>query len=55
MEDIGCRILLGNTYHLAYKPTGDILEQFGGRSWNNVWMNNFIKDFISSLDGSIIS
>lgn len=30
MESLGCRILLGNTYHLAYKPTGDLLETFGG-------------------------
>ena len=26
MEEMGCRLLLANTYHLAYKPEGDILE-----------------------------
>jgi Queuine/archaeosine tRNA-ribosyltransferase len=30
MEELGCRILLGNTYHLAYKPGGELLEKFGG-------------------------
>ena len=27
---MGCRLLLGNTYHLAYKPGGDVIEKVGG-------------------------
>lgn len=30
MEDMDCRLLLGNTYHLAYKPGGDVIEKVGG-------------------------
>ena len=30
MELLDCRILLGNTYHLAYQPGGDKMEEFGG-------------------------
>ncbi len=30
MEDMDCRLLLGNTYHLAYKPGGDVIEKAGG-------------------------
>lgn len=53
MEDLGCRILLGNTYHLAYKPTGDILEKFGG---SNFFWGGYLteKGYINSQAGSII-
>jgi len=44
MEDLGCRILLGNTYHLAYKPTGDLLEQFGGLHNFAGWKYNILTD-----------
>ena len=30
MEHIQCRLLLANTYHLAYKPGGDLIEKMGG-------------------------
>jgi len=53
MEAIGCRLLLGNTYHLAYKPTGDLLEKFGGIEfvlWN---VGDNEKDYINLQDGNI--
>lgn len=30
MEDFGCKILLGNTYHLANQPGADLIDEFGG-------------------------
>merc|ERR1719394_657696 len=30
MKALGCKILLGNTFHLANRPTCDLLERFGG-------------------------
>lgn len=44
MEALGCRILLGNTYHLAYKPTGDLLETFGGLHNFSGWKYNILTD-----------
>jgi queuine tRNA-ribosyltransferase len=32
MGDMDCRLLLGNTYHLAYKPGGDVIEKAGGKN-----------------------
>lgn len=30
LEDIGCQIILGNTYHLALRPTSELLDEVGG-------------------------
>ncbi|XP_078441281.1 uncharacterized protein LOC144711223 isoform X2 [Wolffia australiana] len=30
LEDIGCQIILGNTYHLALRPTAELLDDMGG-------------------------
>lgn len=30
MEDLNCRILLSNTYHLESKPTSEYIKEFGG-------------------------
>ncbi|KAL4294713.1 hypothetical protein AHAS_Ahas18G0255600 [Arachis hypogaea] len=30
LERIGCQIILGNTYHLALRPTSELLEEAGG-------------------------
>ena len=56
MENIGCRILLGNTYHLALKPTGDLLDTFGGKQPLIYEMSTYFykKDSINFVDGSII-
>ena len=39
IENLKCQIFLCNTYHLANKPTGDLLEKFNG-------IHNFILVFI---------
>ena len=30
MEELGCRLLLGNTYHLALQPGADYIKNAGG-------------------------
>ncbi|CAA6664369.1 unnamed protein product [Spirodela intermedia] len=30
LEDIGCQIILGNTYHLALRPTAELIDDMGG-------------------------
>ena len=30
LKDIGCQILLGNTYHLHLRPGSDLVSDFGG-------------------------
>ena len=30
LEDIGCQIILGNTYHLELRPGAELLDQVGG-------------------------
>eukprot|EP00268_Persea_americana_P020310 TRINITY_DN20510_c0_g1_i30.p1 TRINITY_DN20510_c0_g1~~TRINITY_DN20510_c0_g1_i30.p1 ORF type:complete len:212 (-),score=22.97 TRINITY_DN20510_c0_g1_i30:834-1469(-) len=30
LEDIGCQIILGNTYHLALRPTAELIDELGG-------------------------
>lgn len=44
MELLDCRILLGNTYHLAYQPGGDKMESFGGLHEFMNWKNNILTD-----------
>lgn len=44
MEDLGCRLLLANTYHLAYKPGGDLLESVNGLHNFVNWKYNILTD-----------
>lgn len=44
MDDMGCKLLLANTYHLAYKPSGDLLEKIGGLHKFINWKNNILTD-----------
>jgi len=44
MELLDCRILLGNTYHLAYQPGGDKMEEFGGLHEFMNWKYNILTD-----------
>ena len=30
LEEIGCQIILGNTYHLALRPTSELIDELGG-------------------------
>jgi tRNA-guanine family transglycosylase len=49
MEDMNCRLLLGNTYHLAYRPGAKILKDVGG-----IIENKNIKVYITLQIGNII-
>ena len=44
MENIDCRIILGNTYHLNYSPTGDFLQKAGGLHKFMNWNRNILTD-----------
>ncbi|EGR29008.1 queuine tRNA-ribosyltransferase, putative [Ichthyophthirius multifiliis] len=44
MENLNCRLLLGNTYHLAYQPGGDFLEKVGGLHKYMNWKYNILTD-----------
>ncbi|CAD8107370.1 unnamed protein product [Paramecium sonneborni] len=44
MDDMGCKLLLANTYHLAYKPSGDLLEKVGGLHKFVNWKHNILTD-----------
>jgi len=44
MDNLKCKLLLANTYHLAYKPGGDLLEKFGGLHKFANWKNNLLTD-----------
>ncbi|CAD8178805.1 unnamed protein product [Paramecium octaurelia] len=44
MDDLGCKLLLANTYHLAYKPGGDLLEKVGGLHKFVNWKHNILTD-----------
>jgi len=44
MENLGCRLLLSNTYHLAYQPGGDYLEKHGGLHKFMNWKYNILTD-----------
>ncbi len=43
-DDIGARIILGNTYHLYLRPGLDILEQAGGLHRFNGWEGPILTD-----------
>lgn len=44
LHDIGAQIILGNTYHLALRPTTDVVEKMGGlakfQGWNGPTMTD---------------
>ena len=44
MRDMGCRILLGNTYHLANQPGTRILDLFSGLHRFMDWDRNILTD-----------
>ncbi len=44
MEELGCMILLSNTYHLAYKPGEKFLEEVGGLHRFMNWKRNILTD-----------
>eukprot|EP00429_Kryptoperidinium_foliaceum_P013064 CAMPEP_0176027210 /NCGR_PEP_ID=MMETSP0120_2-20121206/13341_1 /TAXON_ID=160619 /ORGANISM="Kryptoperidinium foliaceum, Strain CCMP 1326" /LENGTH=460 /DNA_ID=CAMNT_0017360415 /DNA_START=30 /DNA_END=1408 /DNA_ORIENTATION=+ len=44
MEALGCRILLGNTFHLANRPTTALLDKCGGLHNFMQWKGNILTD-----------
>lgn len=44
VEDLGFRLILGNTYHLYLRPGIEIIEQFGGLHGFSSWPHNILTD-----------
>ncbi|KAL8261488.1 hypothetical protein R6Q59_025537 [Mikania micrantha] len=44
LEDIGCQIILGNTYHLALRPTSELIDEFGGLHKFMNWPRALLTD-----------
>ena len=44
MEGLGCRLLLGNTYHLNHKPGHKRLASVGGLHQFMNWRGNLLTD-----------
>ena len=44
VDDVGCQIILGNTYHLANRPGADLIEEMGGLHKFMNWNNNILTD-----------
>eukprot|EP00928_Gymnodinium_smaydae_P015670 TRINITY_DN15802_c0_g1_i1.p1 TRINITY_DN15802_c0_g1~~TRINITY_DN15802_c0_g1_i1.p1 ORF type:complete len:477 (-),score=98.95 TRINITY_DN15802_c0_g1_i1:102-1457(-) len=44
MQELGCQILLGNTYHLANRPTCELLRKCGGLHNLMQWPGNILTD-----------
>lgn len=41
---MGCKIILGNTYHLGHRPGGDVMESVGGLHEFMKWNGNLLTD-----------
>ncbi|KAL0368850.1 UNVERIFIED_CONTAM: Queuine tRNA-ribosyltransferase catalytic subunit [Sesamum calycinum] len=44
LEDIGCQIILGNTYHLALRPTSELIDELGGLHKFMNWPRALLTD-----------
>ena len=44
VEEIGYKLILGNTYHLYLRPGLDVLEKFGGLHKFSNWNHNILTD-----------
>ncbi|KAL2641425.1 hypothetical protein R1flu_009012 [Riccia fluitans] len=44
LEELGCQIILANTYHLALRPGADLLEQMGGLHKFMNWPRALLTD-----------
>ncbi|KVH98551.1 Queuine/other tRNA-ribosyltransferase, partial [Cynara cardunculus var. scolymus] len=55
LEDIGCQIILGNTYHLALRPTSELIDELGGLHKFMNWPRALLTDSggfqMSPVDG----
>ncbi|KAF8411413.1 hypothetical protein HHK36_003962 [Tetracentron sinense] len=44
LEDIGCQIILGNTYHLALRPSSELIDELGGLHKFMNWPRALLTD-----------
>merc|ERR1719291_16037 len=44
VDELGCKIILANTYHLGNRPTTDLLEKAGGLHKLMNWNRNILTD-----------
>lgn len=44
LEDIGCQIILGNTYHLALRPGPELIDEMGGLHKFMNWKRALLTD-----------
>jgi queuine/archaeosine tRNA-ribosyltransferase len=44
LEDIGCQIILGNTYHLALRPGAELIDELGGLHKFMNWRRALLTD-----------
>lgn len=44
LEEIGCQIILGNTYHLELRPTSELIDQIGGLHKFMNWPRALLTD-----------
>ncbi|KAG9301268.1 hypothetical protein G9A89_012651 [Geosiphon pyriformis] len=44
LEDMGCQIILNNTYHLGLRPGQDLLDDIGGSHKFQGWDRNLLTD-----------
>lgn len=44
LEEIGCQIILGNTYHLALRPTSELIDEMGGLHKFMNWPRAMLTD-----------
>ncbi|XP_078163284.1 uncharacterized protein LOC144558336 isoform X2 [Carex rostrata] len=44
LEDIGCQIILGNTYHLALRPGAELIDELGGLHRFMNWKRALLTD-----------
>ncbi|RRT36330.1 hypothetical protein BHE74_00030264 [Ensete ventricosum] len=44
LEEIGCQIILGNTYHLALRPGAELVDDLGGLHKFMNWKRALLTD-----------
>lgn len=44
LEDIGCQIILGNTYHLELRPGSQLIDDLGGLHKFMKWKRALLTD-----------
>ncbi|PWA79076.1 queuine tRNA-ribosyltransferase [Artemisia annua] len=44
LDEIGCQIILGNTYHLALRPTSELIDEMGGLHKFMNWPRALLTD-----------